>query len=127
MIDFLKQVIKYASTAMIGGMIDYGILILLTEVFDVHYLISSMISLICAMIVQYMLNIRYVFKTKDEHKVRKLIVYIVMGLIGLGLNQLIIYLVVSKFNAHYILGKIAASAIVGIYNFFSRKLYLEKT
>lgn len=127
MIDFLKQVIKYASTASIGGVIDYGLLVLLTEVFGLHYLISSMISLICAMIVQYLLNIRFVFETSEEHKVRKLIVYIIMGLIGLGMNQLIIYLVVSKLKVHYILGKVAASAIIGIYNFFSRKLYLEKT
>lgn len=127
MISFLKQVIKYASTAAVGGVIDYGLLILLTEVCGLHYLLSSLISLICAMIVQYILNIRYVFETSDAHRIRKLIIYIIMGLIGLGLNQLIIYLVVSRFNAHYILGKMAASALVGIYNFFSRKLYLEKT
>ena len=125
MLDFLKQMIKYASAAMVGGVVDYGLLILLVEAAGMHYLLASLISLISAMIVQYVLNIRFVFHTSDEHRIRKLMIYIIMGLIGLGLNQLIIYLVVSKVKYHYIVGKIAASAIGGIYNFFSRKLYLE--
>ena len=112
---------------MICGGIDYGLLILLVEVFDFHYLLASLISLLTAMTVQYILNIRYVFETGTEHRVLKLAGYIVLGLIGLGLNQLIIFLAVDKLHVHYIVGKICASALVGIYNFFSRKFYLERT
>ena len=120
------QVIKYESTAMICGAIDYGLLILLIEVFHVHYLVASIISLLCAMIVQYILNVRFVFDTQKENKFKKFIGYAILGVIGIGLNSLVIFLAVSKIHIHYLPAKICASVIVGLYNFTSRKLYLER-
>ncbi len=126
MLQFIKQIIKYESTAIVGGAIDYGLLILLIEIFDVHYLIASVISLLSAMIVQYILNIRFVFDTRREHLVRKFIGYAVLGAIGIGLNTLIIYIAVHHLGLHYLPSKVCASVIVGLYNFTSRKLYLER-
>lgn len=122
----LKQLTKYISTAAICGGIDYGLLILLVEVFKVHYLVAALIALLTAMIVQYFFNVRFVFDTRSKSGLRKLFGYIILGLIGLGLNQLIIFVAVDKVKLHYIAGKVCASALVGIYNFVSRKIYLER-
>lgn len=125
LIDFIRQVIKYASTAIIGGIIDYGGLILLVEVFGVNYLIASVCSLTGAMIAQYILNIRFVFESGEGKHVQRFLGYGVLGIIGLGLNTLLLWIFASKFGLHYVLAKIIAGAFVGLYNFFSRKYYLE--
>lgn len=126
LLALFKQLIKYASAAFIGGIIDYGLLILLVEVFDVHYMPASLVSLLAAMTAQFFLNNRYVFDTSKEHMIRKYIGYIILGAFGIGLNMLIIFTVVHGLGQHYIVGKVCASVLVGIYNFVSRKLYLEK-
>lgn len=120
------QVIKYESTALICGAIDYGLLILLIEAFRVHYLAASFVSLLCAMVVQYMLNVRFVFDTQKDHRAVKFLGYAALGAVGIGLNALVIFLAVSRLHLHYLPAKVCASVIVGLYNFTSRKLYLER-
>ena len=125
LIDLIKQLLKYESTAIICGVIDYGLLILLVEIFHIHYFWASLAALLTAMVVQYLLNFRFVFETAQKHQIRKFIGYAILGCIGIGLNQLIVYLAVSRVGLHYLGGKICSSVLVGIYNFTSRKLYLE--
>ena len=49
-----------------------------------------------------------------------------MSIIGLGLNQLVMWIATDLFHIYYILSKIGATGIVMVYNFVSRKLVLEK-
>ena len=46
--------------------------------------------------------------------------------IGLGINQLIMWVSVEHMNIDYLLSKIGATAIVMVYNFITRKIFLEK-
>lgn len=125
LIGLIRQLLKYQSTAIICGVIDYGLLIGLTEIAHLHYLQATVIALLTAMIVQYALNIRFVFDTAKSRLSIKFIGYAVLGVIGLGMNTMIVWAAVEGIGLHYIAGKVCASVIVGIYNFTSRKLYLE--
>ena len=125
LIELIKQLLKYQSTAIICGAVDYGLLIVFIELLGMNYLAATFIALLCAMIVQYGLNTRFVFDTSNEHHVRKFIGYAILGVIGIGMNTLIVYLCVNHLGFHYLPGKICSSIIVGFYNFISRKLYLE--
>ena len=48
LIDLIKQLLKYESTAIICGVIDYGLLILLVEIFHIHYFWASLAALLTA-------------------------------------------------------------------------------
>ena len=50
----------------------------------------------------------------------------VLSVIGLGINELIMYVTVDLLIINYMLAKIGATAIVMVYNFITRKLFLEK-
>lgn len=66
MINLIKQIIKFG---IVGGMcfvIDYGLLIFLTEVISINYLISSGISFSVSVIVNYILSLKYVFETDKK-------------------------------------------------------------
>ena len=123
--ELVKQIIKYQSTAIICGIIDYALLIGLTEFLGVHYLAASVIGLTVAMTVQYILNVMFVFEAGEGRDPLKIPGYIALGFMGVGFNTLIVYVAVDKIGLNYVLGKMCSSAIVGIYNFVSRKLFLE--
>ena len=64
----------------------------------------------------------------DENgdKRKEFVIFIVLSLIGLGLNQLLMWVFVSMIHIFYMVAKIIVTAIVMLYNFITRKLFLEK-
>ena len=127
MIKLIKQIIKFGIVGGLCFVIDYGLMIFLTEVISINYLISSGISFSVSVIVNYILSLKYVFETdKNNNKVKECLIFIGLSIIGLGINQVIMWLCVDKLNIFYMIAKIAATMIVMVYNFVTRKLILEK-
>ena len=121
------QIIKFGFVGGTSFLIDAGILFLLTEFAGVHYLISGAISFTASVIYNYILSIKWVFDAKEDvNKVQELAVFIGLSVIGLGLNQLFMWLFVDIFHIYYMLSKIIATAIVMVYNFDTRKIFIEK-
>ena len=68
-----------------------------------------------------------VFESKaDGHPVRELLVFVLLSIVGLGINQLLMWMGADFLGIHYLLTKLAATVLVMIYNFITRKLLLEK-
>ena len=123
----VKQILKFGVVGGIAFVIDYSILVFLTEVFSINYLISSAIAFTCSVVFNYILSIKWVFFANHDHKKStELIVFVVLSVIGLGINELIMYVTVDLLIINYMLAKIGATAIVMVYNFITRKLFLEK-
>ena len=121
------QIIKFGFVGGTSFLIDAGILFLLTEFVGVHYLISGAISFTASVIYNYILSIKWVFDAKEDvNKVQELAVFIGLSVIGLSLNQLFMWLFVDIFHIYYMLSKIIATAIVIVYNFVTRKIFIEK-
>ena len=79
------------------------------------------------MIYNYILSVRWVFDARtDVNKAQELTVFIGLSVIGLGLNQVLMWIFVDKLNIYYMLSKIIATAIVMVYNFITRKLFIER-
>ena len=80
-----------------------------------------------SVIYNYILSVHWVFDVdKDGDKKKEFIVFILLSVIGLGLNQLLMWVFVSRVHVFYMLAKIFVTAIVMIYNFVTRKIFLEK-
>lgn len=123
----IAQVLKFGVVGGTAFLIDYGIMIALTEFSGINYLISSGISFVVSVIYNYILSVHWVFDVdKDGDKKKEFIVFILLSVIGLGLNQLLMWVFVSRVHVFYMLAKIFVTAIVMIYNFVTRKIFLEK-
>ena len=64
--------------------------------------------------------------SKKKQTYKEVLLFAILSVIGLGVNQLVMYLGVDLLNIHYMLCKIIATIIVMIYNFVTRKIFIEK-
>lgn len=123
----LNQIARFGLVGIIAFVIDYAVLLLLTEVCSVHYLISSAVAFLVSVIFNYILSIAFVFDTdKNQSKTTQFTLFTLMSAGGLGINQLMMWLLSDLLFIPYQLSKFAATAVVMVYNFITRKLFLER-
>ena len=100
---------------------------MLTETVGIGYLISSGVSFSVSVIVNYILSLKYVFETsRDNNKIVEFSVFIILSVIGLFINQILMWVCVDGFHIFYMISKIGVTAVVMVYNFVTRKLILER-
>lgn len=122
-----EQIVKFGIVGGGAFAIDYGVLILLTEVFKINYLVSSGISFAVSVVFNYIMSVKWVFDVEQNRdKRQEFILFIVLSAAGLGINQIMMWFTVEKLDIYYMISKIGATIIVMIYNFVTRKLFLEK-
>ena len=122
----IAQCMKFGVVGVIAFIIDFGVMVFLTEVFAVPYLISTTIAFTVSVIFNYVASMRYVFVRKDDmSRRREFIIFVLLSVIGLVLNDVFMWLLVDFFFIDYRISKIITTVLVAIWNFVSRKIFLE--
>ncbi len=123
--NWLLQLFRYGFVGGVAFVADYGTLYVATEYLHLHHLLSAAIAFIIGLVVNYLLSTSWVFASHSQtNRQLEFIIFAVIGVIGLGLNELIIYLGTDVCGLHYMLSKLVSTAIVFFWNFFARKLIL---
>lgn len=122
----IYQIISFGGVGILCFIIDFGILYVLTNVFGMYYLISAAVSFIISVTVNYILSVRYVFNISEDNSVfRNWLFFVIFSVIGLILTEIIMKIGVDIYSLNYMVTKVGATIIVMIYNFITRKLFLE--
>lgn len=134
----IEQILKFGVVGIIAFFIDWGILNLLVGIFHMHNVIAATISFIIALIFNYTASMRFVFKHRpDMARWMEVVIFVVSSVIGLLMNDLIVWISTYGMNrdafitqhAEYLIrtnvGKLIATAIVMVWNFIIRKWLLD--
>ena len=122
----IDQILKFGVVGGLAFLIDYGLLYVLTEFVGIHYLISSVISFTVSLIFNYILSIKWVFDVTKKQTAKEITIFVILSVIGLGINQVVMYAGSDLLHIYYMLTKIVATAIVMVWNFVTRKIFIEK-
>ena len=118
---------KFGVVGGIAFIIDYICLIISKEIFGLSVLLSAAIAFIISVIFNYILSIKWVFNVNKEIDQKKnFIIFIVLSIIGLILTEIIMWFGTDIIKISYLIVKIFATAIVMIFNFITRKIFLER-
>ena len=119
------QLFRYFFVGGFAFLVDFGALYAFTEYAHLHYLISAAIGFILGLITNYLLSISWVFnKRKMQNRMLEFAVFTLIGLVGLGLNELLLWVFTDIFLVYYLVSKLITAVIVLFWNFFARKLIL---
>ena len=119
------ELVRSIATSMISFSVDIGILALLTEVFLVFYLVSAAISFGIGVTVSYALSVLWVFgRRRIPSKAAEYALFVLIGVIGLGLNEALLWLFTERLSIYYLLSKLIAAVLIFAWNFGARKYLL---
>lgn len=146
----MAQIAKFGLVGVICFIIDYVIyrganLIFeatgIAAAFPQYYLISGLLGFSISVVANYILSFKFVFERKEDLSRRKeFVIFLVLSIIGMGINELCLYVgydliyrnwpwLQSIMNDHIAKDyffKFAATGVVMVYNFITRKIFLEK-
>ena len=120
------QLIKFGIVGVIATVIDFGVLMFLKELMHIDVLAASAVAFSVSVIANYILSMLFVFKSRGNSKVKEFLVFVVLSIGGLLLNQFIMWIGTEIMTAYYLWVKAFALVFVPIYNFITRKIFLEK-
>ena len=122
----LRQAARYALVAAAGFAADYGMLILLKEVFGLHYLLAAAIAFIIGVAVNYVAGALFVFRKSALPRAVELTGFLFVSLAALGLTELMMYVLTDLFKLHYMVSRVLSGAATYLFNFFMRRCVLYR-
>ena len=123
--ELIIQFIKFSFVGVTSFVIDYGLFLILTAV-GVPYLISNIISYTISTVYNFLMSMRYVFAGKEgQTRTQQFVIFVTLSVIGLGLNELFLWLFIGLMTIPAAVAKVMSTFLVMIFNFVTRKIFLE--
>ena len=90
----IQQFLKFGVVGALCFVIDTG-LYTICNFIGIPYLISGVIGFSVSVVVNYLLSMKYVFVRRDDlSRKKEFTIYLILSIIGLGLNELILFVCV---------------------------------
>ena len=116
---------RYLLAGSLTFLADFLILILLTEFAGFNYLWSNLVGVFVGIVVSYLLCIKWVFLNRRYNQVvLEFPLFIMTCLVGVLLNELMLWLLVEFGEVYYLTAKIIVTVVIFVFNFLLKKTLL---
>ena len=127
--SLIEQFLKFGVVGIVAFIVDYGILLFLSQGLGWDPVLSSVISFVVSVVVNYVGSMHFVFERRDDlSRRREFSMFVVLSAIGLVINSACIWVGTGIFGSGALsvsVTKVVATIIVSAWNFVSRKHWLE--
>ena len=124
--SLLIQLFKFGIVGGVAFVIDFIFLFLFKELLNFPIILANTLAFTISTIYNYIASVTWVFNVKKENdKKKQFITFIIFSAFGLLLNDLVMWILAEFVSIYYLLAKIVATAIVMVFNFITRKIFLE--
>src|ERR1700739_1383837 len=117
------RILKFGIVGIIGMGIDFGVTWTCKERLRINKYIANSLGFTCALINNYLLNRYWTFNAAASPVVYQFAKFIIVSLIGLGLNNLLLYLFVKKTKYNFYFLKLCVIGIVFVWNYIANSFY----
>jgi putative flippase GtrA len=110
--------IKFCLVGGSGVLVDFGVTFLGKEMLKLNKYVANSIGFIIAATSNYVLNRFFTFASKNPHFLKEYTLFLGFSLIGLFINNGIIYFLHAKCKWNFYFSKLFAIGVVTLWNFF---------
>ena len=114
---------KFGLVGFTGLILDFGVTYLVKEKLRWNKYLANSLGFVIANTNNYILNRLWTFHSADPDIGWQFSKFLLVGLAGLLLNNLIVYLLTDKAKLNFYLSKFIAIVVVFVWNFLLNYLY----
>ena len=124
-IAIVTEVLSYLLASAIALGIDFVSYIGLIRLLGMNYQLAAAVGFSLGLVTIYFLSVKFVFQARAvNNSLAEFLLFTGIGIAGLLLNSLILYMAVDKLHQAYELSKLISAGFVFCFNFSLRKLML---
>ncbi|MCK5080229.1 MAG: GtrA family protein [Bacteroidales bacterium] len=117
--SFILKFLKFAAVGFSGLLVDYAFTYLFKEIFKIQKYVANSIGFTIAASTNYILNRVWTFESDNPDIALEYTEFLAISIVGLGINNLILWLIVSKFKINFYVAKFFAICVVTLWNFLA--------
>ena len=123
--DFIRFV-KFGFVGFSGLIIDFGITWICKEKLKSNKYLANSIGFLFGVTNNYFLNRYFTYKNHNPNIFNQFISFLIIAIIGFGLNTLFLYLLQKKTEINFYVCKFLVTLIVFFWNFGANSFYTFK-
>ena len=119
------RLLKFAVVGLSGVGVNMGMLYILTEYFNILYIISSIIAIEISIITNFVFNDLWTWRDREKKPFWERLVqyHISVGLTAILANWLILLILTEFFNIYYLISNLIGIAVGTLANFIVNDLW----
>ena len=119
MIDkiLIFKFLKFCTVGFSGMLVDFGATWILKEKVKINRYVANTCGFILAASSNYFLNRVWTFESQNKQIATEYLSFFTIALIGLGINNLLLWILSDKMKFNFYLSKLIAIGIVTLWNF----------
>jgi putative flippase GtrA len=120
---FNTRFIRFGIVGILGMIVDFGVTWVCKEKLKINKYIANSTGFTCALINNYLLNRYWTFASTNNPIIYQFTKFLLVSLIGLGINNLLLYIFVRNTKHNFYLLKLCVIGIVFFWNYFANTLF----
>lgn len=120
---FIYKFLKFCVVGFSGVFIDFGITFLCKEKVRLNKYLSNAAGFVTAATSNYILNRIWTFQSSNEQVATEYGTFMLVSVIGLGINSLVLYLLNEKMRWNFYVSKIFVIGVTTIWNFLANMVF----
>jgi putative flippase GtrA len=118
----VAQLLRYGLVAVVSLAVDFAVLTLAVEWIGLYYLLAAAAGFLAGLLVNFFLAERFAFGLPKIGSIwLRLGSYSIIGLVGLGLTEILMWFQVSRLGEYYLLAKAITTVLVFCWNYLGRR------
>jgi putative flippase GtrA len=121
--NWFIKLVKFGLVGASGMVVDFGVTWLCKEKLRWNKFVANSTGFTLAVINNYLLNRLWTFESTNKQWQAEFGRFVLVSLIGLGLNNLLVYLLHGRLRTNFYLAKGVATAVVIAWNFLANYFF----
>lgn len=117
--QLISKFICFSLVGLLGMVIDFVITYICKEYLKWQKYLSNTLGFLVAVCSNFTLNRSWTFESQNPAIGEELVAFIFVSLIGLVINNIVIWLLHKHLNIYFYYAKLVATGITVIWNFFA--------
>lgn len=116
-----SQLVRFALVGGFCAGVEFLLFALLVHYYQVAYLHANMASLLVAVVLNYLISRKHVFKSGKYSGKVEFTAFVLFSAVGVALNQYLVWGFVEQVEMNVNIGKVLAIGLVAVFNYLTKK------